>query len=311
MSITYGFFNSLNGDRKYDADQMSEYFDGLVSNGVYENVGGALQVLASENMEVNVSTGRAIINSKWLKNDAVLTLNISQSHPTLDRYTAVVARLDITNRLMTITTKDGTPASEPLKPTMQNDSLAVELCLAYILVKAAATSISQFYIEDMRSSNLCGWVTGLIEQVDTSTLFLQYQTAYEEYYSNMTAAFDNWFSSLTEQLNVNTFIQRFTKSVTIGTSPFPPYDVTTNEIELDMQGYIYDSTDIFHVYVNGLNENDYIFEVYQNVPWITVPADADGTKVFIEVLKSKIGFEVLQDQSGNNIVLQNGNDIEI
>lgn len=311
MSITYGFFNSLNGDRKYDADQMSEYFDGLVSNGVYENVGGALQVLTGENMEVNVSTGRAIINSKWLKNDAVLTLNISQSHPTLDRYTAVVARLDITNRLITITTKDGTPASEPLKPTMQNDSLAVELCLAYILVKAGATSISQFYIEDMRSSNLCGWVTGLIEQVDTSTLFLQYQTAYEEYYSNMTAAFDNWFSSLTEQLNVNTFVQRFTKEITIGRSLFPPYDVVTNEIELDMQGYIYDSTDIFHVYVNGLNENNYTFEVYQNVPWITVPADADGTKVFIEVLKSKIGFEVLQDQSGNNIVLQNGNDIEI
>ena len=110
MSITYGFFNSLNGDRKYDADQMSEYFDGLVSNGVYENVGGALQVLASENMEVNVSTGRAIINCKWLKNDAVLTLNIEQSHPTLDRYTAVVARLDVANRLITITTKDGTPA---------------------------------------------------------------------------------------------------------------------------------------------------------------------------------------------------------
>ena len=311
MSITYGFFNSLNGDRKYDADQMSEYFDGLVSNGVYENVGGALQVLASENMEVNVSTGRAIINCKWLKNDAVLTLNIEQSHPTLDRYTAVVARLDVANRLITITTKDGTPASEPLKPTMQNDSLAVELCLAYILVKAGATYISQFYIEDMRSSNLCGWVTGLIEQVDTSTLFLQWQTAYEEYYSNMTAAFDNWFSSLTEQLNVNTFIQRFTKEITIGRSLIPPYDVVTNEIELDMQGYIYDSTDIFHVYVNGLNENNYIFEIYQNVPWITVPADADGTKVFIEVLKSKVGFEVLQDQSGNNIVLQNGNDIEI
>ena len=311
MSITYGFFNSLNGDRKYDADQMSEYFDGLVSNGVYENVGGALQVLASENMEVNVSTGRAIINCKWLKNDAVLTLNIEQSHPTLDRYTAVVARLDVANRLITITTKDGTPASEPLKPTMQNDSLAVELCLAYILVKAGATSISQVYIEDMRSSNLCGWVTGLIDQVDTSTLFLQWQTAYEEYYSNMTAAFDNWFSSLTEQLNVNTFIQRFTKEITIGRSLIPPYDVVTNEIELDMEGYIYDSTDIFHVYVNGLNENNYMFDVYQNVPWITVPADADGTKVFIEVLKSKVGFEVLQDQSGNNIVLQNGNDIEI
>ena len=311
MSITYGFFNSSNGDRKYNAEQMSEYFDGLVSNGVYENVGGALQVLASQNMEVNVQTGRAIINSKWVKNDAVLTLEITQSHPTLKRYTAVVARLDIPNRLIEITTKDGTPASEPIKPTMQNDSVAVELCLAYVLVNAGATSISQVYIEDMRASNLCGWVTGLIEQVDTSTLFLQYQTAYEEYYNNMTAAFDNWFSSLTQQLNVNTFVQRFTKEITIRNNPAPPLPVVTNEIDLDMQGYVYDSTDIFHVYVNGLYDEDYSFDVYQNVPCITVNADSDGTKVFVEVLKSKIGFEVLQDQNGNNIVLQNGNDIEI
>ena len=311
MSITYGFFNSQNGDRKYDADQMSEYFDGLVSNGVYESVDGALQVLAAQNMEVNVQPGRAIINSKWIKNDAVLTLSINQSHPTLDRYSAVVIRLDITNRLIEITTKDGTPASSPLKPAMQDDSVAVELCLAYILVKAGATSISQVYIEDMRPSNLCGWVTGLIDQVDTSTLFLQFQTAYEQYYNNMTAAFDNWFSSLTQQLNVNTFVQRFTKKVRLGRTPVPPYTVISNEIALDMEGYVYDSTDIFHVYVNGLNDVDFSFEVYQNVPWITVEAEADGTIVFVEVLKSKIGFETLQDQNGNNIVLQNNQNIEI
>ena len=46
MSITSGFFNSVNGDRTYNADQMSTYFKGLIGSGVYENVGGALQVLA-------------------------------------------------------------------------------------------------------------------------------------------------------------------------------------------------------------------------------------------------------------------------
>ena len=29
MAITYGFFNSVDGDRKYNAEQMSTYFDGL------------------------------------------------------------------------------------------------------------------------------------------------------------------------------------------------------------------------------------------------------------------------------------------
>ena len=95
MAITYGFFNSVNGDRTYNADQMSEYFDGLVSDGVYENVGGALQVLAGSGMTVNVQTGRMIINSKWLNNDAVVPLTITAAHATLNRYTAIVARLDI------------------------------------------------------------------------------------------------------------------------------------------------------------------------------------------------------------------------
>ena len=62
MSVTYGFFNSVNGDRVYNADQMSEYFNELVSNGVYESVGGALQVVPNTGMNVNVKTGRGIID---------------------------------------------------------------------------------------------------------------------------------------------------------------------------------------------------------------------------------------------------------
>ena len=60
MSVTCGFFNSSNGDRKYNADQMSSYFEGLVSDGVYENVGDALIVKAGDGMQVIVGEGRAI-----------------------------------------------------------------------------------------------------------------------------------------------------------------------------------------------------------------------------------------------------------
>ena len=38
MAVTYGFFSSLNSDRLYNADQMSNYFKGLITNGVYESV---------------------------------------------------------------------------------------------------------------------------------------------------------------------------------------------------------------------------------------------------------------------------------
>lgn len=305
MAVTYGFFNSQNGDRTYDADQMSEYFDGLVSNGVYESVGGALQVLANSGMTVNVQTGRAIINCKWLNNDAVLSLDLTQSHPTLNRYTAIVLRLDITNRLMTITTKDGTNASNPVKPDMQNDGTMVELCLAYIYVGAGVTSISQANIEDMRASDLCGWVTGLIQQVDTSQLFLQWQTAYENYYNQMTAEFDDWFSTLTSQLNVNTYIQPFYKRVVLASG-------SSNIIPLNMSGYTYETSDIISVYINGLYaaENvDYFLDTSASPPELHPNASANGTEIQIQVLKSKIGFSTVMGSDGSTLVGSDGSTI--
>ena len=139
MSITYGYFNSVNGDRKYNADQMSQYFKGLISNGVYANIGGAMAVIADgQSMTVNVSAGRAVIDCKWIENDAAFPLTISQAHATLPRYTAVVIQLDAINRLIRITTKDGTPASTPTQPSIDT---ATELCLAMILVPAASSTI--------------------------------------------------------------------------------------------------------------------------------------------------------------------------
>lgn len=67
MAITSGFFNSVNGDRVYNAREISMYFDGLISDGVYESVGGKLQVTATGlGMQVTVAAGRAIIDCQWL-----------------------------------------------------------------------------------------------------------------------------------------------------------------------------------------------------------------------------------------------------
>lgn len=307
MAITYGYFNSISGDRTYNADQMSEYFDGLVSNGVYESVGGALQVkaISGGGMTVQVLSGRGIINCKWLKNDAAITLDITQAHAVLNRYTAVVLKLDIVNRLMTITTKNGTAASTPDKPAMQNDAEAVELCLAYIYVGAGVTSISQANIEDMRPSSLCGWVTGLIEQVDTSQLFLQWQTAYETYYETMTTRFEEWFDTLTEQLNVNTYIRRFYKRVVLESGD-------SNVIPLNMSNYTFSLDDIIDVFINGLHATpnvDYYIDQTSTPPSIHPVADAVGTEFYISVLKSKIGFSTVVGSDNSIIIGSDNSDI--
>lgn len=293
MAITYGFFNSLNGDRKYNSDQMSEYFDGMISDGVFANVGDALQVKASTGMDVKVQTGRAFINSRWMKNDAIHTITLNAAHVTLNRYTAIVIRLDASARTIDIVAVDGNNATSPTKPTMTNSTTVKELCLAYIYVAAGATTITQANIEDTRANtDLCGWVTGIIKQVDTSQLFLQWQNAYDQYFADMEAwqaeqkaLFDEWFSTLTGQLQVNTYIKKYSKAV----------ETTTEEgvFALDMDGYNYEESDILFINVNGImlvEDYDYIINTTTTTPEVHLRVGVEpGNLVEITALKSVIG----------------------
>lgn len=298
MAITYGFFNAIKQsdgtyDRTYSADQMSLYFEGLVGDGVYESVDDGMQVVASSGMQVQVKKGRMLINSKWVKNDAAYPIAINAAHVTLNRYTAIVVRLDLSARTISIVAKDGDNATDPTKPTMTNSQAVKEMCLAYIYVGRGVTSISQANIEDTRpDNNVCGWVTGIVQQVDTSKLFLQWQTAYEEFYQQMQtwqqqqeAAFNTWFSALTDQLNVNTYIQRFHKVVNMGTK--------NGVFPLDMSGYTYAATDVLFVNVNGVmltEEYDYILDTSKTPVEIHTNAELDAENILeITVLKSKIG----------------------
>lgn len=308
MAITYGFFNAIDSDRVYNADQMSEYFDGLVSNGVYEKVGNALRVTAGTGMAVNVLSGRGIIECKWIKNDAAYEVTLTAAHVLLARYTAIVLRLDRTNRLITIAAKDGTPASSPARPTMTDDGTVKELCLAYVYVGPNVTSITQANIIDMRASNLCGWVTGVVQQVDTSELFAQWQSAYEAYYSQMQswqaqveADFDEWFSALTSQLSVITYIQRYKKRVVLSTGSSTP-------IALDMTGYEYTEDDIIEVYINGLYADegiDYTLTISGSIATVTPTPTQKDTVVVINATKSRIGYRVIGVSGGAALVTAN------
>lgn len=306
MATTYGFFNSLNHDRRYDAGQISEYFDGLVSDGVYESVGDALQVQAATGMNINIQTGRAIIECRWIKNDAVITMPITASHVTLARYTAIMVRLDYSERNISFIAVDGTPATSPMKPAPTNTATVKDLVLAYLYIPAGATAIPQSNIQDQRGTALCGWVTGLIKQVNTSQLFAQYADACQQFYDDMTAGFNAWFDALTSRLSINTYLQQYRKDVTL--------DGETNVIALDMGNYAYDQSDIVHVYINGLMGvpgTDYTLDTSTTVATITPIADTAGTVVTIIILRSRIGYYIAETADGYILETSEGNAIEI
>ena len=194
-----GFFNSIDGDRKYNADLMNMPYKNLISNGVFPNPSTNLQVLTSTGLTVQILEGGGLFGGKWGYNDAPVLLTLDAAPTNLNRRDAIIVKCDNTEpvRATSIEIKKGTPASNPVAPTMERSDYISEYCLATVYLASGTNTITQSMITDSRAdNNVCGWVTGLIDQVDTSTLFLQWQKAYEEQFAANTAAFNAWFSAL-------------------------------------------------------------------------------------------------------------------
>ena len=97
MSVSYGFYNSLNHDRRYSANEMASIFDGLIGDGVYKSVGDHLAVTqhgSGDSMSIDVGSGRAWFDHTWIYNNATLTLELESSNLILDRIDAVVIEVN-------------------------------------------------------------------------------------------------------------------------------------------------------------------------------------------------------------------------
>ena len=114
MSLTYGFYNSQNHDRVYDAEDMSRIFDGIISDGVYQNIGKWLAVKASDmDNEVIVQPGRAWFNHTWTYINADYPVGAPEPETTTayNRLDALVIDVDRTNRINSLQWVKGTPAA--------------------------------------------------------------------------------------------------------------------------------------------------------------------------------------------------------
>ena len=271
MAVTYGFFDSINGDRTYNADQISDYFLKLISNGVFATPATAMQVTATTGLIVNVSAGWGFINCKWVKNDNDYALQLDAADTSFARIDRIVLHLDISSehRYITIEVKKGTPAATPAPPTLTRSGDVYELSLAQIAVAANATTITQADITDERpDTSVCGYVTGLIDQIDTTNLFAQF-----------TAAFDTWFDGIKDEVQSTTIVMQYhSRYVTAEAGE------TTIPIQIDTYN---ETLDIMYVYINGIKLVPTVdYRVSGSNIILTQALDVAGTPVEFEVLKS-------------------------
>ena len=277
FAVNCGFFDAIDSDRTYSADEMNRPYRRIISNGVFATPQGDpstdLQVVESTGMNIICKTGEGLFADKWFENPSSIVITVPNNTATVPRIDSVLVQVDTrtSGRVGNIVHRTGTPASSPVPPAINQTEGVVEYRLANIRVNAGVTSIQGRYITDRRGSSDCPWVTSLIYQVDTSTLYDQWQAAYAEYFEEEKAIWDAWYAQLTEDLDVSMTLDRHTNTVT--TTP-----QTTGYIPI---GLDYNrNTDILEVYINGLR-------AVEGTHYVVV----DDTKILVEN-QLQIGQEV-------------------
>lgn len=207
-----GFFDAnLVGeeyDRVYLAAQFAAYFASFIGNGVYAEHSNQLQVVAmpTPQMQVGVEKGQGWINGYWYENTDTMYLPIEVADGVLNRIDSIVLRLGFAERNMWLMVKKGTPAVNPTAPEVTRTADYYDLQLATVSIPAGSIRITQAQIQDTRmNQNVCGWVTGVVDQLDTTTLFNQFEAYFEEFKAISENQFDEWYTENTtswqEQFN--------------------------------------------------------------------------------------------------------------
>ena len=184
MSEKCSFFNSVDGDRLYNADDWASYFATFISNGVFPDPSSQLQVLANgTNMELSVQPGNAFINGyRYAIVDEPYSLTIPEANPTKTRIDRIVVRWSRAARRIYIDILEGEPgAGVPRAVTQDYDTW--ELALANVTVGASTLVLSQANIEDTRGSADCGIVAWMVgsDGVDYAAFWVQMQTRFNDW----------------------------------------------------------------------------------------------------------------------------------
>lgn len=196
MSVSSGFFNSLNGDRKYNTAQISAIFDGLIIDGVFASIGTAFAVKAAGGLTVNIGVGKAWFDHTWTVNDSILPMTAPETEVLLDRIDAVVLEVNGTKSVRENTIKfvKGNPSSAPSRPTLTNEGNVHQYPLCYIYRKYGTAVINQADITPMVGTESTPFVTGILQTISLDELLGKWQDELDRFTDARSQEVDDWIA---------------------------------------------------------------------------------------------------------------------
>jgi hypothetical protein len=160
MSLTYGFYNAVGNDRVYDAVQLSQMFNGIITDGVFKLVGNKFLVTQNSGMGIICKSGKAWFKNTWTLNDGDLDLTVTPSDLILPRIDTVALEVNtgVGVRANAIKVIAGTPNATPVAATLTHTAELNQYPLAYVLVGVGVTSIVDANITQVVGTVECPYI---------------------------------------------------------------------------------------------------------------------------------------------------------
>lgn len=146
MATHYGFFDSVNSDRKYSAEDFNRYLSGLISDGIFENYGDCFEVTVSDDM-LFIAPGKAWLNGHFFESDATERHGLYQ-HRKANADTTLYVRIccDKETRTCGFVFQEG-------NLDLANTNTKTYIMLAQILVRSTSSTSSHIVMDKRELNN--------------------------------------------------------------------------------------------------------------------------------------------------------------
>lgn len=226
MTFRSGFWNSIDGDRTYSAEDMAIPFDGVITEGVFANWGDAFNATVTDGHTIAIGSGKAWLAKKWIQNDSVylMPINVSDYASSTEPRTVVVCldlKIEPYYRFAHFIIEEQryySSYTDMLNAVTDRGTGRNTLVLFSINFAAGDSSIQKTNITNLVGTAWCPYVTAPVQTVTIDDIRNKWDASYDslmkdivgntqtkanEAESNFEASFNTWFLTLKNQLNTN------------------------------------------------------------------------------------------------------------
>lgn len=206
MALTSGFFKATlvndQPDRVYSSEQFGSLFDGVITDGIFQNYKDAFAVTAGQpsggNLKVLVGSGRAWFNKSWTLNSSSYELTIDKPSATAYRTDAIILEINTDlaireNKIKVIKGQESLSQNTQV-PALTRSSTLNQYLIATVDVKASLNVTNDaMVITDKRNTGgqsapyakpvepVKTTIDGIIDSLEKE--FNAYQKVYQEEFS--------------------------------------------------------------------------------------------------------------------------------